>query len=70
MVKFHQRPRWACDLDQLKDHRFLPDLRPEPLISEETETWDIMSRIYNRRQKDADEAHRIQVKAGLLVSRS
>jgi hypothetical protein len=28
-----------------------------------------MSRLYNQRQKDADEAHRIQVKAGFLVSR-
>ncbi|KAF9649642.1 hypothetical protein BDM02DRAFT_1782941 [Thelephora ganbajun] len=25
-----------------------------------------MSRLYNQRQKDADEAHRIQVKAGFL----
>jgi len=25
-----------------------------------------MSRVYSRRQKDADEAHRIQVKAGFL----
>ena len=27
-----------------------------------------MSRLYNQRQKDADKAHRIQVKAGFLVS--
>lgn len=29
-----------------------------------------MSRLYNQRQKDANEAHRIQVKAGFLVSQS
>jgi len=29
-----------------------------------------MSRLYSQRQKDADEAHRIQVKAGFLVSES
>ena len=28
-----------------------------------------MSRLYNQRQKDADKAHNIQVKAGFLVSR-
>lgn len=51
------------------DHRFLQDHQPEHLTGEETWTRNVMSRLYNRRQKDADEAHRIQVKAGLLVSR-